>query len=143
MKRAVQALFLTVFLLPVTSFADPGHSHNHTGKNSLMHDESMHSKNNTELLKDLTAAMIQIDLAVSEKDAAKLHDLTEFLPHLATHIAENADESAKVRANGSAKNIATLSAKLHTESDKGEFEAAANIAKKLDGMIKLFKGQVE
>lgn len=131
-----------MFLAPLTSLADAGHSHNHADAKSEKHDHDAHSKSKEELLADLSTVISQIETAVTEKDAGKLHDLTEALPHLASHIAEKAPEASATRAKGSAKNISTLSAKLHAEADKGDFEAAAITAKKLSGMVNIFKGQV-
>lgn len=131
-----------MFLAPLTSFADAGHSHNHADAKSRKHDDEARSKSKAELLAELSTVMSQIETAVSEKDAGKLRDLTEALPHLAGHIAEKAPETSAARAQGSAKNINTLSAKLHVEADKGDFEAAAITAKKLSGMVNIFKGQI-
>ena len=105
-KRAMRKMKLillgAIFLVPITSLADAGHSHSHTGVKSEKHDHEAHSKSKAELLAELSVVMSQIETAVSEKDAGKLHDLTEALPHLAGHIAEKAPEAAAARAEGSA-----------------------------------------
>ncbi len=143
MKKVKVLLLGAMFLTPLTSVADAGHSHGHAdAKSEKQHDTAAHSKSKTELLTELSTVMNQIETAVAEKDAAKLHDLTEALPHLASHIAAKAPEAGAARAQGSAKNINTLSAKLHAEADKGDFEGAAITAKKLSGMVSVFKGQV-
>ncbi|MBN8549607.1 MAG: hypothetical protein J0M12_09860 [Deltaproteobacteria bacterium] len=143
MKKMTVLLLGAMFLAPLTSVADAGHSHGHAdAKSEKKHNDEAHSKSKAELVAELSTVMSQIETAVVAKDAGKLHDLTEALPHLAGHIAEKAPEAATARAQGSAKNINTLSAKLHAEADKGDFEAAAITAKKLSGMVNIFKGQV-
>ena len=143
MKKVKVLLLGAMFLTPLTSVADAGHSHGHAdAKSEKQHDTAAHSKSKAELVAELSTVMSQIETAVAAKDAGKLHDLTEALPHLAGHIAEKAPEAADARAEGSAKNINTSWAKLHAEADKGGLDPAALTVKELSGMVNIFKVQV-
>ena len=123
-------------------FADAGHSHapdSHAGSKV----DSSHEKSADEIFTALDGVVGQITAAVNSKELSKLHDLTEEVSHLASHIAEKTPAEKQARVSGSAKNISNLANAMHSASDKGDQAGVEANLKKLQSMMTILRGQLK
>ena len=131
---------LGLFASAGTAVADAGHVH---GSSAEAKADSLHDKTADELFIELEGVVESVTAAVNARELTKLHELTEELSHLATHIAEKVPADKQSRVTGSAKNISSLAASLHGDADKSDQAGVENHLKKLQGIMIVLKGQLK
>ena len=149
--RCLKLIVVSALLaVPGTVLAHDGHEH---GASSATETENktesktvadpLHAKSLDELLVQLQGVVESVAAAVNAKELGKLHELTEELSHLATHVAEKAPVEKQTRVSGSAKNISSLAASLHSDADKNDQVAVERDLKKLQAMMTVLTGQLK
>lgn len=134
---------ISLLLSSPLAFADAGHEHRHEASKTTSSDVHSHNQSVEEMLASLDSAVTEISAAITAKELAKLHDLTEEVSHLATHIAEKVPADRQVRVAGSANNISTIANTMHTASDKADQAGVEASLKRLQGMVLVLKGQLK
>lgn len=130
-------------LVPALSHADSSHGgHAHGAKESSHAASGTHNMSREQLAATLNKTFAATENAVNNKGYKDLHELTEELSDVASHLAEQAPEAARARLTGSAKNISTAASALHEAADKGDDAQVQNSFTKLKGMVSLFKAQI-
>lgn len=144
MKTTLLLVGATSFLLGAPlAFADTGHPHSHEVTQETPPDSHSHDQSVEEMLASLDNTVTKISTTISVKELSKLHDLTEEVSHLASHIAEKVPADKQARVSGSAKNISTIANNMHSAADKADQAGVEASLKRLQGMMLVLKGQLK
>jgi hypothetical protein len=144
MKTRTPALLATLaalaFMSPARAGENHTHDHDHGSKIEITIPENL-----TDLRIAIEAEHANLAAAIEKNDIPAAHDAEQRLQALLQAIpAKTAalEESARVRIDGQARNLARAYDGIHHASDNKAWDQAASALKKAEGSLKLLAAQI-
>lgn len=121
--------------------ADAGkeHADSHSNKSSI----DVSKLTVVEIMQNISKGEEELSKAISEKRLSDVHGIAFSIRDLSKELPSKVSEDKRSRVEGTAGNIARLAAELDNSGDAGDQTRTESNAKKLNGVLKLLKAQVE
>lgn len=146
----LSVLLATLFMSASIVLAHDGEDHQHD-KSGNEHSDS-HSQESVadaskltveEILKNISSDEASLSKAIYEKRLSDVHGIAFSIRDLSKALPSKVSEDKRSRVEGTVGNIARLAAELDNSGDAGDQARTESNAKKLNGVLKLLKSQVE
>ncbi len=148
--RTLPVMLACFFLSTSIVFAHDGEDHQHGNSDtrhadSHNHEHSMEASKLTveEIMKNISSSEEDLSKAISEKRLSDVHGIAFKIRDLTKELPTKVLEEKRSRVEGTVGNIARLAAELDSSGDAGDQARTESNAKKLNGVLKLLKAQVE
>lgn len=150
LMKTIPFLLALLFMSASIAQAHDGEEHQHTDpgtghSDSHSHESSIDASKLTveEILKNISHNEEDLSKAISEKRLNDVHGIAFKIRDLAKELPSKVSEDRRSRVEGTVGNVARLAAELDNSGDSGDQARTESNAKKLNGVLKLLKTQVE
>lgn len=150
LMKTMPFLLALLFVSASIALAHDGEEHQHTDAGTEHPDSHSHKSSVDvskltveEILKNISNDEDELSKAISEKRLGDVHGIAFKIRDLAKGLPSKVSEDRRSRVEGTVGNVARLAAELDNSGDAGDHARTESNAKKLNGVLKLLKTQVE